>query len=215
MSQKQRQQRILERRTGTSGTSSSDYFHLVWKLFRSSEKEALESMDGNSSRYVWAGLPMLLAGLIAFVVEQERMLNPRPDPDRLKNLERSLPEMMAELYGLKGELLDALKDLSELRHELIHPAHTATGTPDSWPDYLRHIKNMGVLNTTGNPKSDYIMLSQMASHRMFDWAVEVVGRIYEVILDQGSPGNRALWMLPYIFRVRREGKTEADDPNQK
>jgi hypothetical protein len=135
---------------------------------------------GNWSRFVWAAFPMIASGLSALVLEQERILN-NPDPTRMKVwMNGKLPEMFETLYGVSGDLLDDLKHFVELRNEVIHPHHTATGTPDNWPDYLRHIKDKGLLNTSGSA-GDFIMLSQMASHRLFTWAIGVENRLRAVV----------------------------------
>ena len=55
---------------------------LVEKLHRCAKAEA-DSLDGNTSSYVWATLPMLVSGLTAFEVEQEAMLANQRDEDRV------------------------------------------------------------------------------------------------------------------------------------
>jgi hypothetical protein len=184
MSQKDRKDRLLQTKpSGWTGTVSSDFFHLVHKLTERSKAEA-ERLDGNTSSYVWAALPILLSGLSATLVEQEAIYLNQRKPDRVQMLAdvNYLPEQFVQLYGLKGDLLDDLKVLVELRNEIIHPAHMPTGTPDNWPDTLRSFKAKGLLSSTGDPQSDYLMLGQMKSLRLLLWAVDVVNRLRNVVL---------------------------------
>jgi hypothetical protein len=150
----------------------------VSKLYQHSKQEAT-SLDGNWSRYVYAGLPMLLAALQALVVEYEFLLNLRgfaKPPDVNK------PEFTIK-YKISGPLRERYDDLIELRNEVIHPVHVPTGTSDNWPSYLGRIKKAGLLNSTGDPKGDYILLSQLASHRLFTWAVNVTRDLYEKVIE--------------------------------
>ena len=80
-------------------------------------------------------------------------------------------------------MLEEFKILVELRNEIIHPAHMATGTPDNWPDTLRAFKERGLLSSTGDSPGDYLMLEQMKSLRLLQWAFEVVGRLRSVVLE--------------------------------
>jgi hypothetical protein len=87
-----------------------------------------------------------------------------------------------EGYGAATDLLTDVRDLVEIRNEIIHPVPLPTGTSDNWPEYLRRIKQKGLLSTTGDPDADYIMMSQIASHRLFAWAIDVTKQVYAVIV---------------------------------
>ena len=183
MSRKERENRILNPKGGWSETSSTDFFFLVDRLHELATQEA-DSLDGNTTSYTWAALPMLLSGLDALMLEQEAMFLNQRKEDRLETLISSspLPEKFAVLYGTSGELLQDLGALVELRNEIIHPAHLPLGTRDNWPDYLRCVKDLGVVQSTGDPNADYLMLGQMKSLRLLRWALEVVARLKEVVL---------------------------------
>jgi hypothetical protein len=183
MPERDRQERIKNRKSGVSGTSSADFFHLAWRLHNSARTEA-ESLDGDTSMYVWAAIPVLLLGLSALIIEQEVMLRHQRQEDRVEILltKRTLVAQCESLYGLCDPLCSDLMDLVELRNEIIHPAHTATGTRDNWPDEIRHIKNRGLLQTTGTDDGDYIMLSQIKSLRLLEWAVATVEQVKGIIL---------------------------------
>jgi len=125
---------------------------------------------------------MLLAALQALVVEYEHLLNPG-GPTVPADINR--PEFV-EQYRIPENLASDLDDLIELRNEIMHPAHVPTGTSDNWPEYLRRVKNLGLLNSTGTPNGDYDLLGQIASHRLFEWAIGVTRSLYEVVILSDS-----------------------------
>jgi hypothetical protein len=187
-----RQERFDTKHGGWAGSSSQDYLHLAHLLFRHSKAYAAQCPGGNCSRYTWAALPILLSALQALVVEYEFILNPLATA-KPSDINRN--EFVAR-YKISGELLENFKDLIELRNEVLHPAHVPTGTPDNWPAYLARIKKLGVLESTGAPDHDYVLLSQIASHRLFEWAVQVTRGLYQVVIEN-DPQRRALF-LPYL-----------------
>jgi hypothetical protein len=144
--------------------------------------------------YTWAGLPMLLAALQALVVEYEFVLNPVATT---KPLDITSPAFVAR-YRISGDLLENFNDLIEFRNEIVHPAHATRGTPDNWPSYLGRIKKLGLLETARSPTNDDVLLSQMASHRLFEWAVLVVRSLYVAVIK--SDPQRADFFLRYLTR---------------
>jgi hypothetical protein len=159
-------------------TTSQEFLVLVARLFELSKRSAAKADGGNYSSFTFAGLPMLLAALQALVVEYEYLLNPlgvAPPPDI------NGPDFLGR-YRVSGQLLDDFNDLIELRNEIIHPAHVPTGTPDNWPAYLGRVKDLGLLNTTGTPGGDYALFDQLASHRLFEWAIGVVRSLYGAVI---------------------------------
>ena len=69
--------RRSKRQPGTATNSSADFLMLVSKLYKHSDSEARLSRR-NKSDYVYAGLPLLLAALQAFVVEFEFLIPAKP-----------------------------------------------------------------------------------------------------------------------------------------
>lgn len=173
--------RVTEHRSGTWGTVSQDLLHLAAKLFRLSKEESNTRTDKNTSRFVYAGIPLLLAAAHSFAIEYEGILNLEPLSPELASV--PLAVLMETRYGLSGSRLEELRDLIEIRNEIIHPVPVPAGTPDNWPEYLRHVKQMGLLSSTGDPDVDFIMLAQMASHRLFVWAIEVTKSLYNAIVN--------------------------------
>ena len=170
-------ERLSAKRSGVAATSSQDYLHLAHLLFAHSKAYAANCVGGNCSRYTWAGLPMLLAALQALVVECEFILHPAPSG---APVDINTPDFISR-YGITGDLLEDFRDLIELRNEIVHPAHATTGTKDNWPDYLIRIKGLGVLESTGEDH-DFVLLTQIASHRLFSWAVQVDRALYEKVI---------------------------------
>ena len=99
-------------------------------------------------------------------------------------------------YGISGDLLENFNDLIELRNEIIRPARAPTGTPDNWPAYPARVKKLGVLESTGAADHGYVLLSQIASHRLFEWAVRVVRSLYKAVLQ--SDPQRTSFFAPYL-----------------
>lgn len=198
---KERFERLTQPKTGAWGTSSQDLLRLAGRLFRMSAEEARSSRDQNHSDFVYAGLPMLLAAVQSFIIEYEGMLNLQPLSNEL-SAPSGLAVLLESRYGVTGDLLEEIRELIEIRNEIIHPVPLPPGTPDNWPDYLRRVKQRGLLLTTGDPKADYIMFDQISSHRLFEWAVEITKKLYEVIV-YSNPDKILVFerYLDYNFQV--------------
>lgn len=178
---KERSDRLTQPKTGAWGTSSQDLLSFAGRLFRMSAEEARSSLDQNQSDFTYAGVPLLLAAVQSFIIEYEGMLNLQPLSDEL-SAPRGLAVLLESHYHVTGDFLEEIRELIEVRNEIIHPVPLPPGTSDNWPDYLRRVKQRGLLSTTGDPNADYIMFSQISSHRLFEWAVEITKKIYEAIV---------------------------------
>ena len=178
---KERSDRLTQPKTGAWATSSQDLLFFAGRLFRMSAEEARSSRDQNQSDFTYAGVPLLLAAVQSFIIEYEGMLNLQPLSDEL-SVPRGLAVLLESRYSVTGDLLEEVRELIEVRNEIIHPVPLPPGTPDNWPDYLRRVKQRGLLSTTGDPKADYIMFSQISSHKLFEWAVELTKKIYETVV---------------------------------
>src|ERR1039457_3171453 len=178
-----REDRLTDRNPGQWATSSQDYLLVVSKLFALSWREAKRYANGNWSGYLYAGIPLLISSIHAFMVEYENMLRPKSDLTKILDP----PAILERRYGVAGSLLDDFKDLYEIRNELMHPAHLPPGTPDNWPEYLRRIKDIGLLNTTGRSDGDHHLLGQIASHRLFRWAMGIANRVFQAIVQREPP----------------------------
>jgi hypothetical protein len=173
-----RQRRLTDRKPGQWASRSQDFLFVASKLYALSSREAKRSANGNWSGYVYAGIPLLVAAIHAFIVEYENMFRPGSGVQQIC----ALDAILQRRYGVSGSLLEDFKDLYEIRNELTHPVHLPPGTPDNWPDYLRRVKGLGLLNTTG-PDRDYDLLGQVASHRLFRWAIGVTKRVFGGIVS--------------------------------
>jgi hypothetical protein len=182
---KDRTARLTQRNSGAWGTTSQNLLMVTSRLFHLSAADTSSALDKNYSSYVYAGLPLLLSAIQSFIIEYEGMLNLHPLPEML-SAPNGLALLLESKYGISGDLLDDFRILSEIRNEIIHPIPLPAGTPDNWPDYLRRVKQKGLLSSTGNPLADYLMFSQMASHALFKWAVETTEKVYSVIVNSDT-----------------------------
>jgi len=125
---------------------------------------------------------MLLSSIRCLVVEYASY--PPVDASTLRALTKPADfAMILKRYGIEDPLRSDALLLEEVRNEIIHPAHRASGTPDNWPDYLRALKERGLLQSTGRSHSDYIFFSQLQSHRLFSWSWQITRDIVKRILE--------------------------------
>jgi len=124
---------------------------------------------------------MIVAAVRAFVVEYAD--HPPRDQGLLESLNRN-SDIPAVLNYSNAD--DCLKNealwLLEVRNEILHPAHLATGTKDNFPQYLRPLKEKGVLQSSGKPDSDYVLLMHFASQKLFTWSIGVARKIVNQVL---------------------------------
>jgi hypothetical protein len=154
--------------------------HLVHLQFAQSQSYA-DRLDGNCSPYTLSAIPLLMSSIRCLVVEYASF--PPVDSVVLKALTKPADfEMVLDHYGIEGPLRTDALLLQETRNEIVHPAHRPSGTQDNWPDYLRTLKERGLLQSTGSSKSDYIFFSQIQSHRLLIWSWQTVRDIAERIL---------------------------------
>lgn len=176
---KDRAARIGEWRSGPWSTVSSDFLHLASRLYKISEEEARSSPGGNSSKMVFAGIPLLVSSIHALIIECESIgvIGPR-DIGQIWDL----PKVLHTKYGVVGEGLKDVQCLWEIRNELSHPVSLPTGTPDNWPAYLRKIKERKLLDGDADPAAKPLFFAQMASHELFAWAVCVTYGVYQAVI---------------------------------
>jgi hypothetical protein len=182
--------RLLENRGGAWGSSSADFMRIVRLLFEHS-KEYAARIDGNCSPYALSAIPMLLSSLRCLVVEYASY--PPTDSPMLDALTQANDfAKILDRYLIDDPLRSESLLLQELRNEIIHPAHRPSGTPDNWPDYLRVLKDKGLLQSTGHRDSDYIFFSQLQSHHLFAWSWRVTRDIVERVLRSDPRKSQVL-----------------------
>jgi len=174
-----RSDRLNNLRSGVWGTSSADFAYLVRRLYKLSKQNA-DATDGNCSTFVYCGIPMLFSSIRCLMIEYESAAPIPKIPEALMHSGDIL--RMLQYYNVPSALRQEIWELSEIRNEIIHPAHMPAGTADNWPEYLRSVKEKGLLQSTGRSDSDYILLAQIASHRLFTWACRVVTDFAEIII---------------------------------
>ena len=170
--------RLLEHRTGVAASQSGKFVDLVERMLVLARMEAASKKNKNFSIWTLAAIPLLFSALRCLSIEYERFFHkPR---EEIKNIMKMLTgngpdlvQLMDEVYFIENPLRQDILDLYEIRNEIIHSSTTPTGTKDNWPDYLRRIKEKGLLETTGEKNSDYDMLSQCCSLRLLEWACRI------------------------------------------
>ena len=171
---KDRADRLKHRKPGQWSSVSSDFLYLASKLYKLSEKEVSTSIEGGTSKMVFAGIPVLLSSLSALIIECEHIgvLTP-PELD----MKQPLPQLLKQRYGMSGELLKDFECLCEIRNEIVHPVPLPTGTKDGWPEYLRRVKDK--LIAVEQPGG---LFAQLASHDLFTWALMVTQAAHKVVI---------------------------------
>jgi hypothetical protein len=176
---KDRTDRLKQRKQGQWSTISSDLLYLASNLYKLSEKEASASIDGRTSKVVFAGIPLLLTSLSSLIIECESIGVVTPPT---VDLSQPLPKLLSEKYRMSGELLKDFESLCEIRNEIVHPVPLPTGTNDNWPEYLRRVKDKRVAVEHPEPDTHYTFFAQMASHDLFAWAVVITREAYKAVI---------------------------------
>lgn len=181
---KSRNDRLVRNHAGSWGTSSVDILVLLKRIYLLSKKDA-EDLDGNCSRWTYCGIPLTLSALRCLIVEYASW---GPADEKLLEILTENDDLRRILLHLKAPqpLIEETEYLIEIRNEIIHPVHRPSGTRDNWPDYLLPLKEKGLLQTTGNTDGDYILLDQIASHRLFSWACEVARDVALFIMKSNA-----------------------------
>jgi hypothetical protein len=184
---KKRTARLRNRQPGSWGTISTMYFDIVDKVFRESASAAGEDQT-QPSRWVYAGLPMLIAGFEGFLIEHQHLLKENRELQTFAGI-HDLSKVL-KLYPLPDDLRRDMEALIELRNQILHPSPVPFGEP-GWPDSLERLRLHKVLD--GNtPQSGADVLALLANHRVFIWAVEKCAETLDVVT--ASDADRS-WMF--------------------
>jgi hypothetical protein len=197
---KQREERLRNRQGGGWGTASTLYFHTVELVFRESAKEVADDST-RTSRWVYAGLPVLMAGVEAFLIEHQHLMNDNSSIQILAGI-KPVGEVL-KLYPLPDDLRRDLDTLIEVRNQIVHPSSVPFEKPE-WPQSLQRLRDRGVLDGDA-PQSGMHALALLASHRVFEWAVERCAEALDVIADS-DPARAWLFhgQARNLWRVRRK-----------
>ncbi len=186
--QKQRKDRLRNRQGGSWGTASTMYFHAVELVFRESAK-AIADDPTKTSRWVYAGVPVLMAGVEAFLIEHQHLLK---DSSSIQTLAGVDPiRDVLRLYPFTHELRLDLEALVEIRNQIVHPSSVPFGKSE-WPESLQRLRDRKVLDGNTPPQSGMHALDLLASHPVFEWAVERCAEALDVVAD--SDPERS-WMF--------------------
>ena len=197
---RQREDRIRNKRSGGWGTTSGMYFYVVHQVFAESDK-ASQPDPGRRSVWVYAGIPLLLAGVEAYLIQHQHLLK---DASGIKVLAGVDPlKEVLKLYPLSVELQADMESAIEIRNQIVHPSPLPFGQPE-WPASLKRLHEQKVIE--GNvPDSGTSVLAMLGSHRVFEWAVERCAQALDLVAD--SDPDRA-WMFhqhaEYLWQVLKQ-----------
>lgn len=171
-----RKGRVRGGHSGAWATSSQDFARLANLLFDESVRYA-NTRDGNCSVYALAGIPVLFSALRCLLIEMNAGVWNASQPhrevlDHLANTGNDV-EVILNHYTVPDKLQQSLKTLLEIRHEIIHPAHRPGPEASGTPGYLVSFRETGLLQSTGEV-TDFAWISQLQSHRLFQWAFGVL-----------------------------------------
>jgi hypothetical protein len=91
-------------------------------------------------------------------------------------------------YPVAGPVRKRLHVLTQLRHEILHPAHRPSGERTNTPAYLRALRSQRLLQSTAKA-ADYIWLAQLQSHKLFRWAFETMALTVDILLGHHKIGG--------------------------
>lgn len=186
---KSRNERLTNSLPGAWGAYSQSYMRLALTLLEASYQHALGNKDQNVSPYPLTGIPLLFSALRALLIECNSGLYDmtlKEDKAIMERLSKDPNELkiLYESYKVDGNLYEELSMMYEIRNELVHPALRPSGTQDMTPDYLRPLKELGVLQSTGDPSGDYPWMNQLESHRLFVYCFELLEKISHKVLPK-------------------------------
>lgn len=194
-----RKKRLTSRNNGVWATSSADMVRLVRELYVHSARYAKE-FDGNVSIYTLAGIPMMFSALRALLIEANAgIYGNGKDENKLKVLAGPKNEIdfVIEYYSLPDDLSENISIVYEIRNEIVHPAHMPAGTKTETPDYLKILRDLDLLQ-------DGVWLSQLQSHKLFIWAMEVIESTAKIILLEHHSDENRLKSHLFVYSLYRE-----------
>lgn len=174
---------------------SAEYFQLVGIIFQRSSQ--IDAEGAKRSLWVYAGLPLLLAGLEAFLIEHQHLSKLAPREPPIAGVDPLLE--VVKSYSAPDALVLAIADLVEVRHEIVHPA-TLPFAHGKCPDYVNRLQELQLLDSR-KPQSGAEILKQLASHRLFEWAIEKCCELLYAVAH--SDPDRA-WMFGRLADNLRE-----------
>lgn len=185
---KDRKDRIINPKSGVSGSSSQDLVKINYVLIVQS-KEYAEKYDGNISIYAIAGIPIMFSALRALLLEANSGVFGISKKDRLEDLADGMSEVkfIGKHYLVDATTMEDLNLAYEVRNEIAHPSHLPAGTNSGTPAYLSTLSDRGLLQNG-------IWLSQLQSHKLYIWVCEIFAKIVPLIIEahHSNPSFKAM-----------------------
>lgn len=174
---KDRDERIVNPKNGSWGSSSQDLVRLSVILFKHS-KDYAEQFNQNVSIYTLAGIPVLFSALRALLIEANAgMYGDLGVTNNIEQLNKcSEIKFLSNNYSIDSGLQQELKLAYEVRNEIAHPTHLPTGTKSGTPEYLSVLRERELLE-------EGIWLSQMTSHKLYLWVAEILEKVAGIVLS--------------------------------
>jgi hypothetical protein len=188
--------RLRNRQSGSWGTTSAMYFDVLRKVFQESKK-AIAGDPSKPSRWVYAGLPVLIAGVESFLIEHQNLLQ---DSSRIRTLAgiKEIP-LVLRLYPMPDEVRLDMEAVIEIRNHIVHPSPLPFGKPE-WPACLQRLLDRQVL-VGDAPQSGTDVLALLANHAVLEWAVLQSAKVLELVAASDDRTDvfrgqiRNLWLV--------------------
>ena len=193
---KDRKERLTANNSGVWASSSSDFTRAVRKIYVHSIEHA-KSCNGNFSVYTLPAIPLVFSALRALLIEcNTGMFGNQRDDAALEKLAKNSNELdfIKEHYDIAEQHLIDLAMLYEARNEIVHPAHTPTGTHHNTPKYLERLRELDLLEPG-------TWISQLQSHKLLVWSLKLNEEVVARILDKhhANPEQREFHMRTYTL----------------
>jgi hypothetical protein len=196
----QRNARLLDRKPGSWGTTSGMYFDALRGVFRESRK-ASAGDPMKPSRWVYAGIPLLITGVDAFLIEHQHLLRDNFGTQLVAGI-ADIRTVLGRLYLLPDELRLDIEALVEVRNQIVHPSPVPFGIPE-WPASLQRLRERKVLG--GDiPQSGTDVLSLLANHNLFEWAVVTCAKTLEIVAASDEREELFRGLVRNLWRVLAE-----------
>lgn len=168
---KEREDRLRNQYSGSWGSSSAWYFRLGGEIFKCSAK------DSSHVGWVYAGLPILLAGMEAFLIEHQQILRLDPLVKPVAGIDPLIEVLNA--YPIPAQLRHEVEIAIEVRNEILHPSPKPFST---CPGFIAELQSAGVLDTR-QVDSGTSLLALIGSHRFFQWAALRCQKVVQCVVE--------------------------------
>jgi hypothetical protein len=151
----------------------------------SNSRQSFSNSTSDSVGCAWrwvAGLPILMVGLEAFLIEHQHLVKSNSCDWVIAGV-HPIGEVL-KLYPLSDEQRGDMNALIDIRNQIVHPSQVAFGKAE-WPASLQWLRERKVLDGK-TPQSGGDVMALLASHKLFERAVERCIDVLSVIAEPPS-----------------------------